>query len=214
MTDDRCVPAHGAQTGVRKPSVLDVQVVYDALVRHCVAVFNATDDLPPAIVAIGLGAVDGEIEMMGTLAVDDFNSLTAEGRDGPLMGEFFHQALVNDTFRASLSEAGHRPADMLAFVSEVMVLRGTNENGQDEHDESLMVVIHTPERSFRSMLPIEQGSVRKVFYEPLQLDMPSPGAPDDATATLSLDKMLSSNQALTAAHPLHDLHIFSAAQLH
>lgn len=212
--DPSFVPVPLTHVGARKLSVLDVQVAYDALVRHCVSSFNTNASLPAAIVSIALGDADGQIEVMGTVEITDFASLTAEGRDGPLMGEFFHQALVSEEFRGQMVADGHRPADMLAFLSEVMVFRATNETGDAEHDEAIMVVIHTAERSFRSLLTIEQGAERKVFYAPLQLDIPFPGLPEDAPATLTLDKMPSSNPALVAAHPLHDLHTQSNAQLH
>ena len=142
-------PVPPFHAGLRKLSVLDVQVAYDALARHCVSTFNESASLPPAIVSIALGDVDGQIDIMGTVEIADFESLTTEGHNGPLMGDFLHQAIVSESFRAKMVADGHRPADMLAFMSEVAVFRALNEAGEAEQDEALIKMRVKPRPSGR-----------------------------------------------------------------
>lgn len=198
----------------RKVSVLDVQVAYDALVRHCVASFNANGSLSPAIVSISLGCSDGEVTIMGVLDIKDYENLTSEGKNGPLMGDFFHRALVDEDFRSSVTAQGHCPADMLAFISEIAIYRAKDENGNVQEDEAVMLSLHTADRSFQSLFAIERDPEPRIFYTPLQTDFSSSCEAVLVDDLLSLEKIPSSNRALMAAYPVQDLHVHAGIELH
>lgn len=204
-------PLHSAQR--RKPSPLDVQVAYDALVQRCVSAFNAGSFVSPALIAIAVGACDGEIEMVDNIELTNVSALMAPGRDGPVMDEFIHRALNDEVFRQSLLAAGHQAADMLVFLSEVTVQRDA-ENGHEALDEdAIMVIVFTADQSFRSMLAIEMPQ-RQAFYAPLQMDVAFSGTEQAMPGSMALMNMASSMPFLAAAHPLHDLHTRCSAALH
>lgn len=195
------------------PSALDVQVAYDTLVRRCVSEFNAGEFISPLFVAVVLGAADGEIEILESVQINDLAKLMALGHGGSVMGEFFQQALTNEVFRKSLIDAGHRPPDMLMFLAEVIVHHVAENDNNSRDQDALMVLVHTAESSFRSMLSIEMPH-RQVFYTPLQMDSTPAGKKTIWSAALSLENMVSSVPFLVATHSLHDLHIQCNAALH
>lgn len=191
----------------RKACALDVQVAYDVLTRACVSDFNAGVFVSPVLVPVILGDKDGMIEVLDGMHFTDANKLLAPGKNGPVMDEFFYQALTDKDFRQGLEAAGQRAADILVFLALVNVYR----DGKDK--DALMIRLYTAERSFRSMLTIE-GPEQQVYYEPLQLDLNVANTTHDVPETMSLASMASSLPFLIASHPLHDLHIRSNAALH
>lgn len=192
---------------LRSPSPLDVMVAYDVLCSFALGTFHLEGTLMPVLLALGLGETDGSIDPLGIFEMDGADA-TQPG-EGQRLSDFARAAFGGGWDRSRAQTLGARPADIIGFAAEVSVSR----DGRTAED-MLMLVLHTPTRSFRSYLQIHTGERREARYAPLQQDDASYSLLADAQASLSLINLPSSMPALMAVHPLHDIHSQSGSTLH